>query len=82
MEEGEVVSGKEQKEEDSEEEEEQDKQVDKDADEEKEGVKLKEADDQCVKQEKQELDEGDMRDINMEARSSIPPAAVWAKKAV
>jgi len=77
MEEGEVDSGKEQKEEDSEEEE----QVVKDANKEKEDVELKEADDHGVEQDKEELDEGDMRDIDMEVRSSSPPA-VWAKKAV
>ena len=80
MEEGEVDSGKEQKEEDSEEEEEQE-QVDQDADEEKEDIKLKEVDDQGVDQVKEEYDGGDMRDIDMEVRSSSPPA-VWAKKAV
>merc|ERR1712192_7796 len=75
MEEGEVDSGKEQKEEDSESEE-GEEQVDKDADEEKE------ANDHSVKQEKEQFFRGDLRDIDMEVRSSSPPTAVWAKKAV
>ena len=62
-------SGKEQIEEDSEEEEEEEEQAHKDTD------------DRGVEQEKRELDGGDMRDIDMEVRSSSPPA-VWAKKAV
>ena len=46
--------------------------------EEEEGVK--EAD-QGVEQKNEDIDDGDMRDIDAEVRSSSPPA-VWAKKAV